>query len=230
MATEIKVKTERLVRAYHQGATTVKALNNVDLSISAGEFTALVGPSGSGKTTLLNMIGALDRPTSGKVFVEQQDLSAMSQSGLAGMRRDRIGFVFQSYNLIPVLTALENTEFVLDLQKVPFSQKRQRAMEVLAEMGLKGFEHRRPDELSGGQQQRVAIARAIAPRPAILLADEPTANLDSKTAEALLDTMVELNNNERVTFLFSTHDDRVVARAKRVVTLVDGAIAADDVR
>ncbi len=176
------------------------------------------------------MIGALDQPTSGTVKIEGQDLSQLNRSKVSALRRDRIGFVFQSYNLIPVLTAYENAEFVLALQGVSTSERRERVMKVLKEVGLEGLEDRRPDEMSGGQQQRVAIARAIVTRPAIVLADEPTANVDSATAEALLDLMQELNQNDGVTFLFSTHDQRVIERAKRVIHLRDGKLESDVVQ
>ena len=211
-------------KVYHQGSVDVHALRNLDLTVSKGEFTALVGPSGSGKTTALNLIGALDAPTSGSVIVEGQDLGALGRKELSRLRRDRIGFVFQSYNLIPVLTAYENAEMVMWVQGVPAAERRKRVTELLHSVGLEGMEDRRPTELSGGQQQRVAIARAIASDPAIVLADEPTANVDSETAENLISLMEQLNRDRGVTFLFSTHDHRVVERARRVVRMVDGRI------
>ena len=211
-------------KVYHQGSVDVHALRNLDLTVSKGEFTALVGPSGSGKTTALNLIGALDAPTSGSVIVEGQDLGALGRKELSRLRRDRIGFVFQSYNLIPVLTAYENAEMVMWVQGIPAAERRKRVMELLHSVGLEGMEDRRPTELSGGQQQRVAIARAIASDPAIVLADEPTANVDSETAENLISLMEKLNRDRGVTFLFSTHDHRVVERARRVVRMVDGRI------
>ena len=211
-------------KIYHQGSVDVHALRNLDLTVSKGEFTALVGPSGSGKTTALNLIGALDAPTSGSVIVEGQDLGALGRKELSRLRRDRIGFVFQSYNLIPVLTAYENAEMVMWVQGIPAAERRKRVMELLHSVGLEGMEDRRPTELSGGQQQRVAIARAIASDPAIVLADEPTANVDSETAENLISLMEKLNRDRGVTFLFSTHDHRVVERARRVVRMVDGRI------
>ena len=211
-------------KVYHQGSVDVHALRNLDLTVSKGEFTALVGPSGSGKTTALNLIGALDAPTSGSVIVEGQDLGALGRKELSRLRRDRIGFVFQSYNLIPVLTAYENAEMVMWVQGVPAAERRKRVTELLHSVGLEGMEDRRPTELSGGQQQRVAIARAIASDPAIVLADEPTANVDSETAENLISLMEKLNRDRGVTFLFSTHDHRVVERARRVVRMVDGRI------
>ena len=214
-------------KRYRQGEVEVAALRGLDLTVSAGEFTALVGPSGSGKTTALNLAGALDVPTSGEVRLEGVSLGGQSPRALSRLRRDRIGFVFQAYNLIPVLTAYENAESVLALQGVPAAEREKRVMGLLAELGLTGMEHRRPDQLSGGQQQRVAIARAIAANPAIVLADEPTANLDSETAEMLLDKMLALNRDHGVTFLFSTHDQRVVEHARRIVKLVDGKVAED---
>ena len=218
------VKIESLGRDYTQGNITVSALDGINLQIERGEFTTLAGPSGSGKTTLLNIIGALDRPTRGEVSIDGQKLSDMSDSALANLRRERIGFIFQSYNLIPVLTAYENAEFVLMLQRLPEAERRQRVYSILEAVGLKGLESRFPYELSGGQQQRVAVARAIVAEPAIVLADEPTANLDSKTAEALLETMLELNQKKNVTFVFSTHDRAVIEKARRVIYLKDGQI------
>ncbi len=221
------VQLADITRTYTQGEIEVNAVSNLTLEIKAGEFTTLCGPSGSGKTTVLNMIGALDRPTAGSVTIEGHDLAGLNRSRLSALRRDRIGFVFQSYNLIPVLTAYENAEFVLALQGINPAQRRERVMQVLKDVGLGGLEKRRPDEMSGGQQQRVAIARAIVTRPAIVLADEPTANVDSTTAEALLDLMEELNQNGATTFLFSTHDQRVIDRAKRVIHLRDGQLESD---
>jgi len=209
---------------------TVKAVDYLTLNIDSGDFAALSGPSGSGKTTILNLIGALDSPTSGRVFLEDRDLGGLSRTELSVLRRDRIGFVFQTFNLIPVFTAYENAEFVLSLQGVPEKEKKERVLAIFEEVGLNGLEGRRPDELSGGQQQRVAIARAIATEPAIVLADEPTANVDSVTADSLLDLMEELNRAKGTTFLFSTHDPRVIERARRVVRLRDGKVASDEVR
>jgi putative ABC transport system ATP-binding protein len=229
MSTAI-VELEAVTKLYEQGEVQVKAVDALDLVIGSGEFTVLCGPSGSGKTTILNMIGGLDAPSSGAVKVEGKDLGRLDRSALAALRRDRIGFVFQAYNLVPVLTAFENAEFVLALQGSPRAEREARVREVLAEVGLAGLEHRRPNEMSGGQQQRVAIARAIAPRPAIVLADEPTANVDSETAEALLDVMERLNREHGATFLFSTHDERVMRRARRIVTLVDGRVRSDERR
>lgn len=221
------VRLDGVSKVYHQGAVDVHALRGLDLDIHEGEFTALVGPSGSGKTTTLNLVGALDTPTSGSVFVDGRELGVMGRKDLSRLRRDRIGFVFQSYNLIPVLTAYENAEMVMWVQGVPAAERRERVMDLLRSVGLEGLEDRRPTELSGGQQQRVAIARAIAARPAIVLADEPTANVDSETAESLISLMERLNRKENVTFLFSTHDARVVERARRVIHMVDGRIERD---
>ncbi len=227
MAETAIVETRRLTKLYHQGAVEVQALRGVDLVIAPGEFTAICGPSGSGKTTLLNLIGGLDRPTSGEVWVDGVELGTLGRRALSALRRDRIGFVFQAYNLMPVLTAFENAEIVLSLQGVDPAERRKRVQAVLADVGLVGLDDRRPDELSGGQQQRVAIARAIVPSPAIVLADEPTANVDSETAERLLDLMASLNRERGITFLFSTHDPRVMARARRIVRVVDGRIESD---
>ena len=221
------VQLENVTKDYRQGAVVVPALRGLTLEIDKGEFTAVCGPSGSGKTTTLNLIGALDNPTSGRVALEGYDLATLSRSALSHLRRDRIGFVFQAYNLVPVLTAYENTEIVLALQGVEASQRKEIVMGLLAEVGLDGMENRRPDELSGGQQQRVAIARAIAASPAVILADEPTANVDSENADRLLDIMERLNREREATFLFSTHDPRVMARARRIVHLVDGRLDSD---
>lgn len=224
------VKLEEITKIYQQGKVEVRAVDGLSLNIGKGDFAALCGPSGSGKTTVLNLIGGLDVPASGRVFLEDQDLATLSRSQVSNIRRDRLGFVFQAYNLIPVLTAYENAEFVLKLQGVPDRECRGRVMEILKEVGLEGLENRRPDEMSGGQQQRVAIARAIVTRPAIVLADEPTANVDSSTADALLDLMQQLNQGYGGTFLFSTHDRRVMDRARRLIRLRDGKIERDEVR
>jgi putative ABC transport system ATP-binding protein len=221
------VKLDNVKKIYRQGSVDVPALRGLNLEIEKGEFTAISGPSGSGKSTALNLIGALDTPTSGEVYLEGKNLANLSRSVLSRMRRDRIGFVFQAYNLIPVLTAFENAEIVMALQGVSTSERKDKVMALLAEVGLEGMEHRRPDQLSGGQQQRVAIARAIAADPAVVLADEPTANVDSETAEKLLVIMEELNQKHHVTFIFSTHDPRVMERAKRNVRLVDGRVEND---
>jgi len=222
------VELEDVKRVYRQGSVEVQALRGLSMTVEPGEFTALCGPSGSGKTTTLNLIGALDKPTGGRVSLEGTDLGGLNRRQLSALRRDRIGFVFQAYNLMPVLTAYENAELVLWVQGKPATERRRRVMELLAEVGLEGLHDRKPTELSGGQQQRVAIARAIAAEPAVVLADEPTANVDSETAAMLLDIMEKLNREHRVTFLFSTHDPQVMERATRVVRLVDGQIANDD--
>jgi putative ABC transport system ATP-binding protein len=219
-----------VTKLYRQGAIEVPALRGLTLSVEPGEFTAICGPSGSGKTTTLNLIGALDRPTSGSVAIEGRDLAPLSRKQLSRLRRDRIGFVFQAYNLMPVLTAYENAEIVLSLQGVDAAERRERVMKLLADVGLEGLERRRPDELSGGQQQRVAIARAIASDPAVVLADEPTANVDSDTADHLLDLMEQLNRERGATFIFSTHDPKVMERARRVIRIVDGCVERDDTR
>ena len=224
------VELQEVAKVYQQGDQQVDALRGITMTMRSGEFTALSGPSGSGKTTALNLIGALDTPTSGTVRLEGADLGTLNRKELSHLRRDRIGFVFQAYNLLPVLSAYENAEIVMAVQGIAESERRERVMELLARVGLEGMEHRRPSELSGGQQQRVAIARAIAARPAIVLADEPTANVDSATAEALLEMMETLNRDNGVTFLFSTHDPRVMARARRLIRLVDGRIDKDEVR
>lgn len=221
------ITTRGITKTYNPDTIPVHALNGVDLDIEKGEFTAIVGPSGSGKTTLLNIIGGLDRPSEGKVIVGGQLIEELSDNQLIDFRKDHIGFVFQAYNLIPVLTALENVEFVMLLQKRPAAERRTRAMELLRAVGLEDKVNKRPSELSGGQQQRVAVARALAPKPTFILADEPTANLDSTSTAQLLDIMAELNHRESVTFLFSTHDQRVIDRARRIVTLVDGRIDQD---
>jgi putative ABC transport system ATP-binding protein len=222
------VELRDLDKHYQQGELQVKAIDNVSLTIEKGDFAALCGPSGSGKTSILNLIGGLDSATSGKVLLEGVDLSALSNGDLAEKRKNRVGFVFQSYNLIPVMTAYENAAFVLDLQNVEPAFIRARVMKALADVGLAGMEDRRPDQMSGGQQQRVAIARAIVTSPAIVLADEPTANVDSKTAELLLDLMEKLNREQGVTFLFSTHDQHVMDRAKRIIHIIDGHVESDE--
>ncbi|MXV96573.1 MAG: ABC transporter ATP-binding protein [Gemmatimonadetes bacterium] len=226
----IVVELSDITKLYTQGSLEVQALRGLDLTVGKGEFTALIGPSGSGKTTTLNLVGGLDSPTSGSVAVEGVDLGTLNRKELSRLRRDRIGFVFQSYNLIPVLTAYENAEMVMWVQGVPAPERRRRVTELLRAVGLEGLEDRKPTELSGGQQQRVAIARAIASDPAVVLADEPTANVDSETAENLISLMETLNRDRGVTFLFSTHDPRVVERVKRVVRLVDGRVDSDEVR
>lgn len=223
-AHQVIVKIEQVSKVYCKGSVAVNALQDVDLEIRKGEFTALVGPSGSGKTTLLNLIGGLDTPSGGKIWVGDQEIGALSKSRLSDLRLRKVGFVFQEYNLIPVLSALENVEYVMLLQGVPEQERRERSLAMLAELGLQGMEHRRPNELSGGQQQRVAVARAIVSEPLIVLPDEPTANLDSVAGAALLDLMRELNEAKGITFVFSTHDPMVMQRAKRIVHLHDGRV------
>jgi len=219
------VKISGLTKEYGQGEVAVHALRGVDLAIRPGDFTVMAGPSGSGKTTLLNLIGGLDRPTAGDVSIEGRSLSKLSMSALSRLRRDRIGFIFQSYNLIPVLTAMENAEYVLMLQGVSTVERRDKVRRILKEVGLEGMENRFPREMSGGQQQRVAIARAVVSEPALVLADEPTANVDSKTASGLLDLMSRLNQDKGATFLFSTHDQAVMKRARTLLLMQDGQIA-----
>ncbi|MCF6208123.1 MAG: ABC transporter ATP-binding protein [Ghiorsea sp.] len=221
------VRLEQVSKTYLQGKVEVHAVNDVSLDIQTGDFAALCGPSGSGKTSLLNLIGGLDVPDTGSVWVDGVDLATLSRAALAEVRKNRIGFVFQAYNLIPVMTAYENAAFVLDLQDTAEAEKRRRVMQVLKDVGLEGLEQRRPDEMSGGQQQRVAIARAIVTHPAIVLADEPTANVDSETAKSLLQMMADLNEKQGVTFLFSTHDQQVMDKARRIIQVHDGKIAGD---
>jgi putative ABC transport system ATP-binding protein len=222
------VRLKEVTKDYGQGDVIVHALRGVTLNIETGDFMAMAGPSGSGKSTLLNIIGGLDKPTSGEIEVEGRSIVALSISELSRLRRDRIGFIFQSYNLVPVLTAFENAEYVLMLQGAKIDERREKVNKLLNEVGLEGMENRFPRELSGGQQQRVAIARAIASDPALVLADEPTANVDSKTAAGLLDLMRRLNEERNVTFLFSTHDEKVMRHAKKLLWLIDGQIADDD--
>lgn len=221
------VRTEDLWKIYPQEPRPVEAVRGIDVEVRPGEFVAMAGPSGSGKTTVLNLLGGLTRPTRGRVWVAGQELSELSDAELARVRLHHIGFVFQAYNLLPILTALENAEFTLLLQGVEKSERHRRVMDLFREIGLEGLEHRKPLKLSGGQQQRVAVARAVVGRPALVLADEPTANLDSKTAESLLDVMEQLNRNHGTTFVFSTHDPRVMERSSRLIRLVDGQVAAD---
>lgn len=230
MTEEIVIKVSDVHKTYDETKVPVKALRGVSLDIKKGEFTAIVGPSGSGKTTLLNIIGGLDRPTSGSVVVNGMDISTLSDNQLIDFRKTNIGFVFQSYNLIPVLTARENVEFVMLLQKVDKAKRDARTKEMLQAVGLGDRMHNKPTELSGGQQQRVAVARALAPKPSFILADEPTANLDSSSTANLLDIMARLNQEEGMTFVFSTHDQRVIDRARRVVTIEDGKVLKDEWR
>ncbi|MDX9771853.1 MAG: ABC transporter ATP-binding protein [Bacteroidales bacterium] len=215
-------------KTYRDTAVEVKAIDGVTLTFEKGDFAVVVGPSGSGKTTLLNLIGGLDQPTKGEIIVAGHRLSELRPSELIDFRMEHVGFVFQSYNLIPVLTAAENVGFIMNLQKWPKEKRRERTEELLSSVGLSDRHNSRPSQLSGGQQQRVAVARALAPRPEFILADEPTANLDTKSAETLLDIMEKLNREEHMTFIFSTHDARVVKRARRVITLEDGRIISDE--
>ena len=228
---EYAVRTAGLWKVYPQEPRPVEAVRGVDLEVLPGEFVAMAGPSGSGKTTVLNLLGGLTRPTRGKVWVGGLELSTLSDRKLAAVRLERIGFVFQSYNLLPMLSALENAEFTLAAAgDAPATERRERVRRLFREIGLEGLEDRQPLKLSGGQQQRVAVARAVLGEPALVLADEPTANLDSATAEALLDVMQQLNRDKGTTFVFSTHDPRVMERAGRLIRLVDGSIAEDVVK
>lgn len=224
---ETVIDAHELSKVYDEKTIPVYALNKVHLHISRGEFTAIKGPSGSGKTTLLNMIGGLDLPSQGFVEINGTNITALKGNAMVDFRLNNIGFVFQSYNLIPVLTASENIEFIMLLQKRPKQERIKRVKELLKEIGLEDKSNKRPQELSGGQQQRVAVARALAPKPQFILADEPTANLDTVSAENLLQIMLNLNLEENITFVFSTHDQRVINRARRVITLEDGKIIAD---
>src|SRR5579863_3571529 len=221
------IRCRGVTKIYRQGLVDVPALRGVDLDIEAGDFATLSGPSGSGKTTLLSLIGGLDRPTEGEITVEGEAITAMPAAKLADLRLNKIGFVFQTYSLIPVLSAVENVEFILRLLGRPAAERAARARAVLREVGLEGLEDRRPAKLSGGQQQRVAVARALAPEPSIVLADEPTANLDSKNAEELIALMAELNASSGITFLIATHDARVIAHTRRHIEMTDGRITAD---
>ena len=223
------IKAQQIKKTYNPKTIPVHALRGVDLNIEKGEFTAIVGPSGSGKTTLLNIIGGLDRPSDGTIEVGGKDISTLSDNQLIDFRKNYIGFVFQAYNLIPVFTAKENIEFVMLLQKKSKVDRDARVSELLSAVGMTDKIDKRPSELSGGQQQRVAVARALASKPAFILADEPTANLDSKSTSDLLDIMAKLNQEQHVTFVFSTHDQRVIDRARRVITLDDGVITSDQI-
>ena len=221
------IETEKLERFYRDGENVIHAVDGIDLRVEKGEFTAIVGPSGSGKSTLLNLIGGLDKPTGGEVRIEGKPIQSLSDNQMINFRLRHIGFVFQAYNLIPVLTAIENVEFIMLLQGRSREERQQRALQLLTSVGLGEQTHKKPTELSGGQQQRVAVARALASRPAFVLADEPTANLDSRSTADLLDIMANLNREEETTFLFATHDQRVIDRARRVITVEDGKIKSD---
>lgn len=221
------IEAKNLYRIYNPNTVPVNALNGVTISVEEAEFTAIVGPSGSGKTTLLNILGGLDSPTGGELFIAGNDIAKLNGNRLIDFRLKNIGFVFQAYNLIPVLTAKENVEFIMLLQNWDKRKREERAIQLLEEVGLKDRINNKPSEMSGGQQQRVAVARALASRPRFVLADEPTANLDSASTNNLLDIMAMLNDIEKMTFIFSTHDQRVIDRARRVITLEDGIIISD---
>ncbi|MBR99764.1 MAG: macrolide ABC transporter ATP-binding protein [Flavobacteriaceae bacterium] len=223
------IETKNLKKIYSQGEIKVNALNDVSINFKQGEFTAIVGPSGSGKTTFLNTLGGLDKPTFGNVMIDNLDITKLKANKIIDFRLRNIGFVFQSYNLIPVLTAKENIEFIMLMQGYSKEKRNKRALELLDAVGLSKESKRRPGQLSGGQQQRVAVARALASKPKFILADEPTANLDSSSTKNLLDIMYDLNRKEKMTFIFSTHDQRVIDRAKRVITLEDGKILSDKI-
>ncbi|MEO9964654.1 MAG: ABC transporter ATP-binding protein [Reichenbachiella sp.] len=224
------IRTANVSKIYNPETVPVHAVNDISLSFEKGEFSAIVGPSGCGKTTYLNLLGGLETPTSGAVFVEGEDISQMSSTELTEFRLHNIGFVFQAYNLIPVMSAYENVAFIMELQHFPQISVEERVMELLEAMEIADKAHQRPNQLSGGQQQRVAVARALASRPKFILADEPTANLDSKATNNLLDLMLKMNEKEDTTFIFSTHDDRVMSRAKRLVKLDDGKVIADETK
>jgi len=224
------IKVDNVVRNYHAGETVVKALRGVSLEIKKGEFISIAGPSGSGKTTLLNLIGCIDQMDGGEISIKDEVISTMKKKEKTNFRRVNLGFIFQTYNLIPVLTAYENVAFVLSLLNLPEKEVKDRTMTILREVGLEGMEHRRPSRLSGGQQQRVAIARALVKNPEIILADEPTANLDSDTGREILELMKEMNEKHKTTFIFSTHDKMVMDYASRLVMLHDGQILSDEKR
>ncbi len=222
------IHIQQVKKYFQEGEHVVRAVNGIDVTLEKGEFTVVAGPSGSGKTTLLNLLGGLDRPTEGDITIDGVSMSSQTDSELTEFRLRKIGFVFQAYNLIPVLTAYENIQFVLQIQGVPDHEHRDRIIPLLGELGLEGLEKRFPTQLSGGQQQRVAVARAVVGNPAIVLADEPTANLDSESSKNLLDLMRRLNEQKGVTFLFSTHDPLVIERARRVIRLRDGKVQTDE--
>ncbi|AFN74901.1 ABC-type transport system, ATPase component [Melioribacter roseus P3M-2] len=221
------IRTKNLSKTYQDNGVPVEALKDINLSIDKGEYVVIAGPSGSGKTTLLNLIGALDAPTTGKVFFMGENLSDKSKKELSEFRLNNLGFIFQAYNLIPVLTALENIEFSMMLKGIPEKERREKALELMNELGIGELANKRPNEMSGGQQQRVAVARAIVNNPGLVLADEPTANLDSNTANNLLDLMEKMNREKNITFIFSSHDQKVIDRAKRLIILKDGRIEED---
>lgn len=221
------LKAESLEKTYDQNGVPVHAIRGVDLSIKKGEYLVIAGPSGSGKTTLLNMLGALDKPSKGKIYFEGEEITEKKKKELSDLRLHKLGFIFQAFNLIPVLTALENIEFSMMLLGIPETEREDKALKLMDELGIKELAHKRPNEMSGGQQQRVAVARAIVNDPTVVLADEPTANLDSKTASNLLDLMEQMNEEKNITFIFSSHDKQVIDRAKRLVKLKDGKIAEE---
>jgi putative ABC transport system ATP-binding protein len=221
----MSIQIKSVTKDYKLGKTTVHALRGISMNIEQGEFVALVGPSGSGKSTALHILGALDRPTAGEVWIHDTPVTGMSDKQLARLRRERIGFIFQSFHLIPVLSVYANVEFPLLLMKVPKNERRERVMSMLESVGLGDRVHHKTEELSGGQRQRVAIARALVTNPSILLSDEPTANLDSKTSAAILDLMQKLNEEQQVTLVFATHDESIVSRARRIVRILDGEVA-----
>jgi putative ABC transport system ATP-binding protein len=229
MGTQI-IRVEALEKTYEDNGVPVRALHPIDTGFERGEFTVIAGPSGSGKTTLLNLVGALDSPTAGTVYFEGSPLGRLSRSELATLRLQHFGFIFQAYNLIPVLSAAENIEFVLTLQGVSERERRRRAIEIMRELAIEELADKRPNKMSGGQQQRVAIGRAIVTRPTVVLADEPTANLDSATGASLLDLMTHMNREHGITFLFSSHDPQVIERGRRVIRLHDGRIRSDETR
>ncbi|MCK6604733.1 MAG: ABC transporter ATP-binding protein [Ignavibacteriaceae bacterium] len=224
------IKVTDLTKIYNKTRVPVYALNGVSLEFSEGEFTAIVGPSGCGKTTFLNMVGGLDKPSSGAVEISGTNLASLKPGQLTDFRLHNIGFIFQAYNLIPVLTTKENVEFILELQGVPAGEREKKILPLLESVGLSDKLNNRPNELSGGQQQRVAVARALASSPKFILADEPTANLDSKSADSLLDIMLKMNEELKVTFIFSTHDSRVMKKARRIITFEDGKVAGEEIR
>lgn len=223
------IEIKNITKTYNENTVPVHAVRGIDLNIEEGEFSAIIGPSGSGKTTFLNMIGGLDVPSTGSVKIDNKDISGLSSKQLINFRLNHIGFVFQAYNLIPVLTAAENVAFIMELKGVSKTERMQRAKELLEQVGIGDKFNRRPKELSGGEQQRVAVARALASKPKFILADEPTANLDSKSTGDLLDMMADLNQKLNITFLFATHDQRVMDRARRIITLTDGKISSDEI-
>ena len=218
------LKAEKLTKIYQDNGIPVNALQGIDLAISKGEYLVIAGPSGSGKTTLLNLLGALDKPTEGKIYFDGEDLTGKNKSELSSLRLHKLGFIFQAYNLIPVLTALENIEFSMMLLGIPEKERTDKALALMDDLGIKELAHKRPNGMSGGQQQRVAVARAIVNNPSVVLADEPTANLDSVTAGNLLDLMERMNSEKNITFIFSSHDKNVIDRAKRLIILKDGKI------